>query len=158
MSTRYEWALFLHLVGVVLFFSGGAVAAVALESARRRERAAEIASILGLARIGALLTGVGTLVILVFGIWLVHLGKWPWGSAWIDASLGLLVAAAVVGGLGGRWPKEARLLATRLAAEGREDRPALRRLLDHPLSLALNYGAGLLGLAILGLMVFKPGS
>jgi uncharacterized membrane protein len=158
MGTRYEWALFLHLVGVVLFFAGGAVAAVSLEAARRRERSAEVAAVLGLARIGALLTGLGTVVLLVFGIWLVHLGHWRWGSAWISAALALLAAAAILGALGGRWPKEARLLATRLAAEGREDRAELRRLLDHPLSLALNYGAGLLGLAVLGLMVFKPGS
>ena len=157
MGTRYEWALFLHLVGVVLFFSGGAVAAVALEAARRRERAADIAAVLGLARIGAIVTGVGTLVLLAFGIWLVHLGHWRWGSAWISAALALLAAAAVMGALGGQWPKQARLLATRLAADGHEDDGELRRLLDHPLSLALNYGSGLLGLAVLGLMVFKPG-
>ena len=103
-------------------------------------RAADVAAVLALARIGAIVTGVGTLVLLAFGIWLVHLGHWRWGSAWISAALALLAAAAILGAFGGQWPKQARLLATRLAAEGREDDGELRRLLDHPLELALNYG------------------
>jgi hypothetical protein len=49
---------------------------VAFESARRRVSPAEIALLLGLARIGALLVVGGTLVVLAFGLWLVHLGDW----------------------------------------------------------------------------------
>jgi uncharacterized membrane protein YidH (DUF202 family) len=54
-----EVALFLHLVGVVTLFAGMAVAAVGLAAARRRERAPEIALLLGLTRIGVVLVAAG---------------------------------------------------------------------------------------------------
>jgi hypothetical protein len=64
----------------------------------------------------------------------------------------------LLGALGGRTPKQARLLASRLAAEGKPASPELRRLLDDRRALALNYLSGLLVLAVLVLMVWKPGA
>ena len=156
MGSRYEWALFLHLVGAVLFFAGGAVAAVAFEAARRRELPDEIARLLGLTRVGVLLVAVGTVLLVAFGAWLVDLGNWGWGG-WVAAALVLLGLSVLAGRAGGQWPKRARRLASELAAGGREATPELRRLLDHPLSATLNYGSAALALVILGLMVFKPG-
>jgi len=50
-----EIALFLHLLGVLLFVAGIVVAGVAFEAARRRELPAEVALLLGLTRVGVLL-------------------------------------------------------------------------------------------------------
>jgi hypothetical protein len=47
------------------------VAGVAFETARRRQTPAEIALLLGVSRIGVLLVGVGALLVLGFGLWLV---------------------------------------------------------------------------------------
>ncbi|HET9325006.1 MAG TPA: hypothetical protein VFO03_14105 [Gaiellaceae bacterium] len=44
--TEREWALLLHLSGVVLLFGGTMVAAAALAGARRRDRPGEIAALL----------------------------------------------------------------------------------------------------------------
>lgn len=151
-------ALFGHLVGAFLFVSGSVVAGVAFETARRRSEPRDIALVLGLARTGAALVGVGVLVVLAFGLWLVHLGDWGYGAGWVDAAIGLLVAAAVLGGLGGQAPKRARQLAARLASEGKPLDDELRRRLDDRAALALNYGSGLLVVAILVLMVWKPGA
>lgn len=157
MPSAYESALFLHILGAVLFFAGATVAAVGLEAARRRDRPAEIAMLLGLTRVGVLLVAAGAVLLLAFGLWLVDLGGWSYGTGWIVAALTLFVVSVALGAIGGRTPKRARLLATRLAggppAAGRE----LRRLLDDPRSLALNYGSGAAALAVLALMVFKPG-
>ena len=60
--TEAEWALLCHLAGVILLFSGLAVAAVALAGARRRDAPAEIAALLGLTRIGVALVAGGGLV------------------------------------------------------------------------------------------------
>jgi uncharacterized membrane protein len=120
--------------------------------------AAEIALMLGLARVGALLVVLGFLLVLGFGLWLVDLGDWGYGSGWVEAAIGLLVVAMLLGALGGRTPKQARLLASRLAAEGKPASPELRRLLDDRRALALNYLSGLLVLAVLVLMVWKPGA
>lgn len=157
MPSAYESALFLHILGAVLFFAGAAVAAVGLEAARRRERAAEIAMLLGLTRVGVLLVAAGAVLLLAFGLWLVDLGGWGYASGWIVAALTLFVLSVVLGAIGGRAPKRARLLATRLVADGSAD-GELRRLLDDPRSLALNYGSGATALVVLALMVFKPGA
>ena len=68
----------------------------------------------------------------------------------------LFVAVVVLGAAGGRRPKRARLVASRLAREHEDESEELRALLDDPLSRALNYLSALLVLAIVVLMVFKP--
>jgi uncharacterized membrane protein len=85
----------------------------------------------------------------------VHLGNWGYGSGWIDWALGLYVVALLLGGLGGQRPKQARRLASRLAADGQPVNGELRGLLDDRVSRAENYVSLLLVLAILALMVFK---
>jgi len=150
-------ALFLHICGVLLFVAGIVVAGVAFEAARRREDAGEIALLLGLTRSGVVLVGIGALLILACGLWLVGLeDDLDYGTGWVDAALGLFVLAMALGGLAGQRPKQARLLATELARENRPPTPELRALLDDPLSRAANYASAALVLAILALMVFKP--
>jgi uncharacterized membrane protein len=153
----YDTAFFLHIVGVLAFVSGIAVAGVAFEAARRRRAPAEIATLLGLARSGAALVGLGSLLAGVFGLWLVHLGHWGYGSGWVDGSIALFVVVMALGGIGGRRPREARLLAARLAADGAPDAGGeLRALLDDRASRLANY-ASLAGVvAIVALMCFKP--
>ncbi|MGH2885622.1 MAG: DUF2269 family protein [Solirubrobacteraceae bacterium] len=149
-------ALFFHLLGALLFVSGIVLAGVAFEAARRRERPAEIALLLGLTRIGALLVAVGGLLLPLFGLWLVHLGRFGYGSGWVDAAIGLYVVALALGGLGGQRPKRARQLATRLAEQDAPISEELRALLDDPVSHAENYASLLVVLVILVVMVFKP--
>jgi nitrite reductase (NO-forming) len=151
-------ALFGHLLGAFLFVSGTVVAGVAFEAGRRRTTPREIALLLGLARIGAALVGVGMLAVLAFGLWLVHLGGWGYGAGWVDAAIALFVVAVALGGYGGQAPKRARQLATRLAAEGQPVNDDLRSLLADRPALVANYASALLMVAILVLMVWKPGA
>ena len=150
--------LFLHLLGAFLFVSVATVAAVSFEAARRRKQPAEIALLLGLARSGALLALLGMVLVLAFGLWLVHLAHFGYGEGWIDAALGLLLTAVAIGAFGGRGPKRARRLAASLAAEGRPANEELQRLLSDPVSGLANYGSALLAVAIVALMVWKPGA
>jgi uncharacterized membrane protein len=149
-------ALFFHLLGALMLVSGMVVAGAAFESARRRRSAAEIAALLSLTRVGVILVGVGALLLLGFGLWLVHLAGFSYSAGWISAALALYVVAMALGGIGGQRPKQARLLATRLAAEGASVNDELRGLLDDRASRAENYLSGLAVLVIFGLMVFKP--
>jgi uncharacterized membrane protein len=148
-------ALYCHLLGAFLLVAGTVVAGTAFEAARRRRRPSEIALLLGLARVGVVLVGAGSLVALAFGLWLVHLEHVGYGATWVDAAFGLLVLVGALGGAGGQIPKRARELAERLG-EG-ESSAELRALLDDRAARALNYCAGALLLAIVALMVFKPG-
>ena len=156
MVTTYTVALFCHILGVLAFMSGIVLAGAPFEIARRRENPAEIAAILGIARAGAILASIGAVLVLGFGLWLVHLGGFTFSTAWVQAALPLFVVALALGGYGGQRPRRARLHATDLAANGAPTDPELRRLLDDRLSRAANYASTLIVLVILGLMIFKP--
>jgi uncharacterized membrane protein len=145
-------ALFFHLLGAFLLFAGIAVAGVAFEAARRRAAAADVALLLSLTRWGVALVGLGSLLALAFGLWLVHLEAIGYGAGWVDGALGLFAAMVLLGGVGGQRPKRARQLAQ---AGGSET--DLRRLLDDPVTLAINYASLAVVVAIVALMVFKPG-
>jgi uncharacterized membrane protein len=158
--TEAEWALLCHLAGVILLFSGLAVAAVVLAGARRRDAPAEIAALLGLTRVGVALVAGGGLVIVASGLWLleVYADLYSLGDGWIGGALGLLVLAFVLGAIGGQRPKRARKLAAQLTREGGAHTPELRRLLDDGLSRAFNYAAAIAMIAALVLMVWRPGA
>jgi uncharacterized membrane protein len=154
----HDLALLLHFLGAFLLVSGMAVAGVAFEAARRRRAPSEIALLLGLARVGAVALALGTILALGCGLWLVHLDGFGYGTGWITASIALLAAALVLGGLGGQRPKQARKLA--VAETGRRETasPELGALLDDRPARALNVVSLLLIAAIVVLMVTKPGS
>jgi uncharacterized membrane protein len=86
----------------------------------------------------------------------VHLAGFKYSAGWINWAFILYIVAMALGGIGSRRPKEARLLATRLAAEGAPVTDELHSLLDDRASRVENYGSGLAVLVIFGLMVFKP--
>jgi uncharacterized membrane protein len=154
--TATDVALFFHLLGAFLLVAGVTVAGVGFQAARRRRRPSEIALLLGLTRIGVVLVVLGVLLVLPFGLWLVHLGHFGYGAGWVDAALALYFLAMGLGGMGGQGPRRARLLAARLAAERQPANAELRALLDDRRSLIINYVSALAVLAILVLMVFKP--
>src|SRR5436190_12718766 len=150
--------LFLHLVSAFLLVAGATVAGVVQISALRRERPSEIALLLGVARSGVVLVNAGALGAIAFGIALARHLDIGLGTAWVLAATVLWVVMMLLGGLGGRSARHARELAERLAAEG--DRPSeeLRSLVSHRPSLLLSYASTAALVAILVLMVWRPGS
>jgi uncharacterized membrane protein len=158
--SKYEWLLFLHVTGAFLLVGGAVSAGVFNLAALRRQRPSEIALLLRLARVSVTLISAGMLVTLAFGLWLVDAARqgYSYGDAWVVAALALWVAANALGGIGGRRDRKTRSLAERLAAEGDTPSSELRARLRDPLALGLSWGSGALVLAILGLMIWKPGS
>jgi len=151
-----NWLLFFHLLGAFALFAGAAVAAVLKVAALRSERPSEILVLLRLTRAGVALVGTGAFLTLVFGIGLAqHLG-YGLSPLWIQAALGVWIAAMAVGGIGGSNARRTRALAERLAADG--DRPSeeLRALLNHAPSRWAGWASTLMILAIVVLMVWKP--
>ena len=153
--SQEDLALICHLLGVVLFFGGSLVALVAFESARRRDRTGDVAVLLGLAPLAVAMVGIGLGVVLVTGFWLLHASEHSLGDGWLLLALGLLAVSALLGALGGRGPKQARLLAER---SPRDAPPSaeLRRLLDDGVARALNIASGIAALGVLVLMVWRP--
>jgi uncharacterized membrane protein len=150
--------LFLHLLSAFLFLSGAVTAGIAQITAFRHDRPSEIALLFRVARSGALLATIAAIATLGFGLWLVAEEDLDFGAGWISASLGLWLASMILGGLGGRTARRTRYLAERLAAEGDRPTDELRSLVRHRPSLLLSYASTAAVIAILVLMVWKPGA
>jgi uncharacterized membrane protein len=159
MST-YDWLLFLHVTGAFLLIGGVVAAGTFSVAAHFRERPSEIARLLGLIRVAVVPLGIGAVMTLVFGLWLVSEAPWGYGfsQAWVIAAIALWVVGNAMGGQGGNRQKATRELAARLAEEGDAPSEELRARMRDPLGLVLSYGSGLVILAVLAIMIWKPGA
>jgi uncharacterized membrane protein len=155
---RYEWLLFLHVTGAFLFLGALAVAIVLGVAAHRRERPSEIALLFKLTGRLGVAFGVGFLMLLVFGLWLVHVAGYSFRDGWVIAALVLFLLSMALGAIAGPRDKATRVLAEELAAAGDQPSPALKARLRDPVTLALGNGSALAALAVLVLMIWKPGA
>jgi uncharacterized membrane protein len=154
----YDWLLFLHVLGAFLVLGGVVLAGVLNFAALRRERPSEIAMLFKFARVGVASIGIGMVLTLVLGLWLVHHVGYGWGQTWIVLALVLWVLANALGGIGGSRERKTRELAERLAAEGDAPSAELTARLRDPVWLALSWGSGIVIVVILALMIWKPGT
>ena len=151
-----DWALFLHLTGVLLFV-GGSIAVTALRLlAIGKERPSESAVLLRAVRPLVPLVGTGLLLTLAAGAWLAHELRVPFDSGWLQTTYLLVVWLGVVGAVAGRLDRKTRELAEHAAAQG--DRPSdeLARRLRDPVALTLDASMLVATVAIVALMVWKP--
>jgi uncharacterized membrane protein len=147
-----------HITAAFLLVGGSVAAGILNVLAVRAERPSESAYLLGLVRVALPVIYVGVLGTLVFGLWLWHELHLPFGELWIWLSLVLWVATNALGGAGGRHQERSRALAQELAASGDASTPELQALLRDRKGNALSWLAGAATIAILILMIWKPGS
>jgi uncharacterized membrane protein len=157
MST-YQWLLVFHVTGAFLLLGGGAIAAALNLSALGRERPSEIVLLFGLIRIAVVAIMIGTALAFVFGLWLVHEAGYGYTDGWVIAAIVLLIVANALGGIGGKRDEATARLARELAASGDAPSAELKARVRDPISLMLSYGSGLVLVAVLALMVWKPGA
>ena len=155
---KYHWLLMLHIAAAFLLVGGSTSAAILNLLAIRSEKPSEAAALLKLIRRALPLIFAGVLGTLVFGIWLWHYLGFGLGTGWIWAALVFWVLASALGGRGGRHQEHVRELAEREAAAGDTMSGELRAMLRDPKALAVNYAAGAATIAVLVLMLWKPGS
>ena len=146
-------------IAAAFFLVGGSTAAAILNlMAIRSEKPSEAAFLLKLIRYALPLIFAGVLGTLVFGIWLWHDLGFGLGTGWIWAALVFWLLASALGGRGGRQQEQVREALEREAAAGDSMSAELRARLRDPRALAVNYAAGLATIAVLVIMVWKPGS
>jgi uncharacterized membrane protein len=155
---RYQWLLVFHVTGAFLLLGGAVFGGVLNVAALRRERPSEIVVLYRLIRIGVACISIGTGLTIVFGLWLVaDLDYVKWSDAWVIVALVLWVLANALGGIGGRREKATRELAERLASGGDAPSAELQARMRDPLTLVLSWGSGVVVVAILAIMIWKPG-
>jgi uncharacterized membrane protein len=156
--STYDWLMMIHVTGAFLFLGGGAAAGILNLRAWYAYRPSEVALLLRLiSRVAVPAIGIGSVVSLIFGIWLVHHAGYSYGTFWVWAATVLWAVAGALGGRGGRYQSKAGREAARLAGEGDTMTPELRTLVRDPVGNALSYGSGLTLVLILVLMIWKPG-
>jgi uncharacterized membrane protein len=156
--STYDWLLMIHVTGAFLVIGGGAAAGILNVRAWRAERPSEIAILLRLtARVAVPAIGLGSVLTLLIGLWLVHHAGYSYGAFWVWAAIVLWAVAAALGGRGGTYQSKTQAEAERLAAVDNTLTPELRALVRDPVGNALAYGSGLTLVLILILMVWKPG-
>jgi uncharacterized membrane protein len=156
--STYQWLLVFHVTGAFLLLGGGAIAAALNLSALRRDRPSEIVLLFGLIRIAVVAIMIGTFLAFVFGLWLVHEANYGYADGWVVGSIVLLIVANAAGGIGGKRDERTAKFARELAASGDQPSAELRARVRDPISLLLSYGSGLLLVAVLALMIWKPGA
>lgn len=150
--------LFLHLAGVLLFVGGSLAAALLSLAAMRRERPSEIALLLRAVRPVVPVVGGGLVVTVAAGFWLASDLGISLSATWLALTFVLVGWMLVVGTIAGRQDRKTRELAERLAGDGDTPSAELARRLHDPLNLALNASILIAVVAIVALMVWKPGA
>jgi uncharacterized membrane protein len=153
-----QWLLFLHLAGAFAFVGGALVAATLRVAAMRRESASEVALLLRAVRPAVPLVAGGLVLAVGAGLALADRLGYDLGAAWLTTTFVLVAWMLVVGAVAGRQDRLTRELAERLGPDDAEGEHALRRRLRDPLNLALNATLLAATIAVVALMVWKPGA
>jgi uncharacterized membrane protein len=156
--TKYDWLLLFHILGAFLLFAGSIVAGTLHLAAIRRDRPSEIALLLGLIQPAVAMIGIGAILTLGLGLWLADDAGYGIGDGWVVAAIVLWVIGNALGSAGGRPLGRAAALAQRLAEDGDHPSEELHRAVADRSALILSYLSLAALIAILVLMVFKPGA
>src|SRR4051812_11900431 len=155
-----DWLLALHLISAAVLVGAIFWFLTVLVAARRAQRPAEVAAYFRTVRLAVPLVGAGSLLVLLFGVWLAfEKDDYNIWDPWIVAAIVLWAIASALGQRSGVGMAEAAKLANQEAAAGSETISGeLRAALDDRQALTLqliSLGAVLL---ILIDMIFKPGA
>ena len=150
--------LFLHLAGVFLFVGGSIAAAVLRRAAMARQRPSEIALLLRAVRPVVPVVAGGLVLAIAAGFWLAHRSGYALSQTWLTLTFVLVAWMLVAGAVAGRQDRRTRELAEQLAADGDAPAAGLARRLRDPANLALNASMLVAVVAVVALMVWKPGA
>jgi uncharacterized membrane protein len=94
----YDWLLFVHIVAAMVWVGG--LAGLLLNGVLALRSGDESRFVRTLRVYGPALLMPAAILVLAFGIWLVlDTDAWSFGQGWVDAGLGLLVAAVLLGAI-----------------------------------------------------------
>ena len=158
--SRYDWLLFLHVFSAFALVAALTLYTVLIVSVWNKDVPGDVARLFSLQRVGDVLVGVGSIGVLVFGIWLaIDVKGYELWDGWIIAALVLWFVMGALGARTGKIYNAVRDRARALVREG-ENAPSaeLRTLVQNRQGLWLHAASVLVLLLLLIDMIFKPGA
>jgi uncharacterized membrane protein len=154
----YDWLLSLHVLAAFAWVAALVIYTVVIVAAWGSSVPSDVVRMFRVTRVGDALIAVGMLGTIVFGIWLA-IDEYEIWDGWIIAALVLWLVSAAVGGQVGKVYNGARDRAKALLDEGRDaPSPELSAMLRSQRGLVLHALMILLVLALLVIMIYKPGA
>lgn len=155
-----DWLLALHVLAAFAWISALVVYTVVIVAGWRLTVPSDVVRMFRVSRVGDALIAVGMLGTIIFGIWLaLDVDGYEIWDGWIIAALILFLVAGAVGGRVGKVYNGARDRAVALVDEGRDaPSPELSAMLRSQRGVVLHVVMILVVLAILVVMIYKPGA
>jgi uncharacterized membrane protein len=156
----YDWLLFLHVLTAFALVTAVVVYTVIILAGRRLDVPTDIARMFRLSRVADVLIAVGSIGVLVLGIWLaIEVDGYQVWDGWIVAAIVLWLVFAEIGRRTGKHYDAARRRARTLVAEGRNAADAeLNGMMRSSTGFAMQLASVALVLVMLVDMIYKPGA
>ena len=153
-----DWLLALHVLSAFAWIAAMVIYSVLVAGLWRTALPSEVVRLFRVSRVGDALVAAGMIGTIVFGIWLA-VDEYELWDGWIIAALVLWVAAAAVGGRTGAFYRAVSDRAKVFVADGQDvPSPELAALARSQRGLVLHVVGSAITLAILVVMVYKPGA
>ena len=156
----YDWLLALHILSAAALVAAVVLYSVLILGTRGLDRPSEVVRYFRLARVGDVLMPIGSLGVLIFGIWLaIDVEAYQVWDGWVIAAIVLWFIFGGVGSRLGKLYNGARDRARKLVAEGRDEPDAeLREVMTSQTGLILHLTTVLVVILFFVVMIYKPGA
>jgi len=158
--SRYDWLLFLHVLSAFALVAAFVLYSALIAALWNKDVPSEAVRLLRMHRVGDVLVAVGSIGVLVFGIWLaIDVDGYEVWDGWVIAALVLWLIMGALGSRTGKLYKPARDRTVALARDG-SDAPSaeLRALFQDRRALWLHVAGVVTVVLLLIDMIFKPGA
>lgn len=156
----YDWLLFLHVLTAFALVAAIVLYTVIVMAARGLELPSDIARLFRLSRLADVLIVIGSIGVLVLGIWLaIEVDSYKVWDGWVIAAIVLWLAFAAIGSRTGKHYDAARKRARTLVTEDRNAPDAeLIGMMRSSTGTALQLTSAAIVLVMLVDMIYKPGA
>jgi len=156
----HDWLLFLHVLSAFALVAALVLYTVLIAVVWNKDVPTDVARLFRISKMGDVLIAVGSIGVLVFGIWLaIEDDRYKLWDGWVIAALVLWLVMGALGSRTGKIYNAARDRARSLVREGNNSPNAeLRALVQDRSGLWFHTGGVIVVLLLLIDMIFKPGA
>jgi uncharacterized membrane protein len=156
----YDWLLALHVLAAFSLVAALVLYTVVIVFSRNLAVPSDVARMFRVSRVGDAAIAVGSIGTLVFGVWLaIDSDAYQVWDGWVIAALVLWALSMETGRRTGTVYNGVRDRARGLVAEDRDSpQPELNAMLRSSTGLALHAATVVLIVALLVVMIYKPGA